>query len=276
MRREIPTSGNAQDERHLAKIIFQRMLIRGGVASIPYVGNLLEQSIFGTLDELQIRKILSSLRDIERNLADKDALITGLVDSFCDAKTDDTAPKRIEKLVSLSKQHFSTFPPMLRLAVEQRLTCGGHLLARKKTRRQNGVILKVDQLEVGKWFFPLEFIKKHQESIAYSQILQNAFFKPADTHLGYCKWLAIMREPNLARVMSYPKPVFGGTTVEQVIIDPSERQTDFDYWPNGRHGNHKARLRVTIDCGHRGLSYPNVKVEFSEPDALLSFHLLYA
>ena len=149
--------------------------------------------------------------------------------------------KLVTNLIACLKSPLESDPsPELAAAIERHAITKGRLVRGDILPDKAGIVIEISDLEMGKWFFPLHFIR---QSLPNLDMLQNpplrALFEPP-YYLGYPKSICLEAADGQLTLTAYPKPVDldsiqTGTPqqLKEVTVDGSSSYAKFEYWPNG-------------------------------------------
>lgn len=283
------------ENSYLMRIFFSR-LARGGVGAIPIVGPVLVEAVFGTLDEVAEEKwrteILRALEEGQQRGGDS-ASPMKLLENL---KTHDSLKsidhvilnKVLDNLIACLED--PSTPPLdeLKPAIEKHVNSQeiseGTLIGVDKSSVQGGTLVEIGNIEIGKLFFPLHFIRKSFQS--YFTELDSiqappfdSLFMPPDIR-GYKKFICVVFENNQLVLTAYPKPIQlnsphrgRDSQLDEIVVNWSKPVSEFEYWPRGGR-EEKSKFIVSVHFGNPA------EIRFREKDStessVLSFKLSFA
>lgn len=253
----------------LIRIILDRLAKEGLSLALPVVGDV----IIGTLEDIDASKdkaaIQNALNEIRKQLREVTTAIEFLEhprtrEFFELLKNTDTTKvsgqsleldETISNLIDCLKDPSHAHPvPRLKDAIERYALSKGTLVSVNRFSEQDSLVIDIGELETGKLFFPLHFIKQSFQTFqASSDILQTpslkALFDPPHYH-GYPKWICAVSEIERYTLTAYPKLIELDSTrignpkqLDEVAISSPNSSGKFEYWPNG---NKKQKFIVEV------------------------------
>jgi len=256
-------------EYKLIKIVLLR-LARGGVGTVPMVGQILEHALIGTWedfkDERYKKDVQQAIENLQAQLSELQNsnsavhrhgpaqmqtldLLTSLLNNLqspyfkehphVSRQQTDRLEEVVTNFIECVNNPSQALPTReLEAAIEKRALSRGRL--ERIDRLANRIVIEVNDLETGKWFFPLHFLR---HEVAIPEMMSDPFralVKPPDHH-GYPKQICINAKPREFSLTAYPKPVVLDSLksgvpqqLDEVLLDRQLSSAPFEYWPNGR------------------------------------------
>jgi hypothetical protein len=227
-------------------------------------GSILDHLLFGTLEDIRTaiekERIHKAIERIQEEVArmqdrhDPDGLSPAILELLNHLNTPEfrdqvkTSPENTERLDKLIKNFIECVKeplqaepsPELEDAIKSQAISEGKLVRSYAVPDEKRIVIEISELEMGKWFFPLHFIRYCLQIPELQTDPLKALVDPP-IHIGYPKSICVYAKVGEFTLTAYPKPIeldsvkFGfPRQLDELLIDGRHSRVEFEYWPNGR------------------------------------------